>query len=203
MTAKSQAIPGVIEAIIENRRRLEAFCYSLSEEQLMRPVPDSTWVVRDFAAHLDTLDTALLRWFGGVAQGGQADSGRGADGAPFDVDAFNDAQVIERRAWPLARIFAEAHENRRQLIEMMSELTDEQIEKPMHFAGDAKSSAGDLPLKLFLAGWAQHDPIHVADMVKALPERASDPEIVAWLDNPFVHGYQALMSAPHGQQEET
>jgi hypothetical protein len=39
-------------------------------------------------------------------------------------------------------------------------------------------------------------------MIKALPERASDPDIVAWLDNPFVQGYQALMSAPHGQKEE-
>ena len=53
----------------------------------------------------------------------------------------------------------------------------------------------DLPLKLFLVGWAQHDPIHVADMIRALPELADDPDIKRWIDNRFVAGYQAVMSA--------
>jgi hypothetical protein len=47
---------------------------------------------------------------------------------------------------------------------------------------------------VFLSGWAQHDPIHVADMLKALPERAADAELKAWLDSPFVSGYQAIMN---------
>jgi len=194
--AASRTIQGVIETIRDNRRRFEAFCYSLTEEQLMRPVPGTTWVVRDFAAHLDTLDTALLRWLSGAAAGAKVDAGVDAAGAPFDVDAFNDAQVAQRRAWPLERVFAEAEANRARLIEAMGALTDEQIEQPMHFAGDHKRGPGDLPLKLFLAGWAQHDPIHVADMIKALPELADDPEIKQWLDNPFVTGYQAIMSGP-------
>ena len=200
--AVSQAVQGVIDAIRENRKRFEAFCYALSDEQLMRPVPGTTWVVRDFVAHLDTLDTALMRWFAGAAGGGgAAGPSAAADGEPFDadtfdVDAFNDAQVAQRRDWPLQRIFAEAEANRAHLIAQMERLTDEQIEKPMHFAGDSKRSANDFPLKMFLAGWSQHDPIHVADMIKALPELADDPEIKRWLDNPFVTGYQALMSGP-------
>jgi len=64
----------------------------------------------------------------------------------------------------------------------------------MHFAGDGKRAAADIPLRLFLQGWAQHDPIHVADMVKALPELAGDAQIAAWLDNPYVVGYQAAMN---------
>jgi hypothetical protein len=196
MTAKSPTAQRVVDAIIENRRRFEDFCYSLTEEELMRPVPGTTWIVRDFPAHLDTLDTALLRWFAGAANGVPVDSSRSAAGDPFDVDAFNDAQVAARRDWPLDQVFAEARQNRRKLIDTISVLTEEQIEQPMHFAGDAKRNAGDLALKLFLAGWAQHDPIHVADMIKALPERAADPEIVAWLNNPFVSGYQAAMTAP-------
>ncbi len=185
-------IRAVIDRIGENRRRFEQFCYSLSEEELLRAVPASTWVVRDFAAHLGTLDTALLRWFDGVGAGGLVDSSV-AGGEAFDVDAFNDAQVAERRAWPLDRVFAEAAANRGPLISSLSRLTGEQIDKTMHFAADAKRAASDLPLKLFLTGWAQHDPIHVADMLKALPDRASDPEIAAWVENPFVRGYQAAM----------
>ena len=195
-------IDGVIAEIRENRRRFEEFCHSLSDEELMRPVPGTTWVVRDFAAHLDTLDTALMAWIEGAPQtapatAGQAAPSRAANGGvgkEFDVDAFNDAQVAERRGWPLERIFAEAAANRSRLIEAMSGLTDERMAGPMHFPGDHKREPADLPLRLFLAGWAQHDAMHVADMLKALPERADDPEVKRWLDNPFVAGYQAVMS---------
>jgi hypothetical protein len=191
----SETIEAIVAAIVENRRKFEAFCYSLSEEQLNRPVPQSTWIVRDFAAHLDTLDRAIVGWLRALASGGDSlDSTRNEDGSAFDVDEFNDAQVAERRSWPLQRIFGEATANRTELIEGLRALTDEQIDRPMHFGGDAKRKGGDIQLKLFLGGWAQHDPIHVADMLKALPERADDPELRAWLDNPFVAGYQSIMN---------
>jgi hypothetical protein len=194
-SAQSDVVEGVIGTIVENRRRFEAFCYSLSEEQLKRPVPESTWIVRDFAAHLDTLDRAMVGWLHALAGGGDSlDSTRNEDGSVFDVDAYNDAEVASRREWPLRRVFEEASENRRALIDGLRALSDEQIEKPMHFGGDAKRSGGDFPLKTFLMGWAQHDPIHVADMLKALPELADDAELRAWLDNPFVAGYQAIMN---------
>ncbi len=198
-------IDAVIEVIRQNRRRFEEFCYSLSDEELMRPVPGTTWVVRDFAAHIDTLDTALWAWIQGAppastaapaAKGASAGAANGGTSEEFDVDAFNDAQVAERRNWPLDRIFAEAAANRARLIDALSTLTDERMAAPMHFPGDHKRQPADLPLRLFLAGWAQHDAMHVADMVKALPERADDPELKRWLDNPFVTGYQAVMSGP-------
>jgi hypothetical protein len=191
----SATIAQIIDVIVENRRRFETFCQSLSEEELDRPVPNSTWLVRDFPAHLDTLDVAIAGWLRALAAGGESlDSTRNQDGSAFDVDAFNDAHVAERRGWPLARVFEEARANRQELIALLAGLTDEQIDKPMHFSGDAKRRPGDLPLKTFLVGWAQHDPIHVADMLKALPERTSDPDLRAWLDNPFVAGYQAIMN---------
>jgi len=183
----------VIDAIIENRRKFEAFCYSLSEEQLNRAVPQSTWIVRDFAAHLGTLDTALLRWFS-AADGNAIAAATADDGAPLDVDAFNDAQVALRREWPLERVFAEAAANRAQLIELLGALTQQQVDATMHFGGDAKRKPADIPLKVFLSGWAQHDAIHVADMLKALPERADAADVKAWLDSPFVAGYQAIMN---------
>jgi len=191
----SDTIDAIVATIITNRRRFEAFCYSLSEEELNRTVPNSTWVVRDFAAHLGTLDRAIVGWLRALAAGSDSlDSTHNEDGSEFDVDAFNDAHVLERRAWPLARVFEEAAANRRELIHALRALTDEQIDRPMRFSGDAKRRPGELPLKTFLVGWAQHDPIHVADMLKALPERAADPELRRWLDNPFVAGYQAIMN---------
>ena len=191
----STTVDGVIDAIVENRRRFKEFCYSLTAEQLDRPVPGSTWIVRDFAAHLDTLDPAMLPLFEGVAAGTPIDAALGEGGTPFDVDAFNDAEVASRRDWPLDRVFAEADANRERLIAALRTLTDEQIARPMHFGGDSKRAPADLPLQWFLVGWAQHDPIHVADMIKALPELANDAELKGWLDNRFVAGYQTVMNA--------
>jgi hypothetical protein len=183
----------VIDAIVENRSKFEAFCYSLGEQQLNRAVPRSTWIVRDFASHLGTLDTALLRWFA-AADGDATAAATADDGTPLDVDAFNDAQVMARREWPLERVFAEAAANRAKLVELLATLKQEQIDATMRFGGDAKRRPADIPLKVFLSGWAQHDPIHVADMLKALPERAEDADLKAWLDSPFVAGYQAIMN---------
>lgn len=182
----------VITAIRENRERFIAFCSSLTAEQVSRPVPDSTWLVQDFVAHLATLDPLMEPLFLGTAQ----IEGAGATAATgdFDVDAFNDAAVASRRDWPLARVLDEAATNRERLVGVIAGLTDEQVASSMHFSGDAKRGAGTWPMKLFLTGWAQHDPIHVADMLRALPERAEDPELVAWLESPFVKGYQRAMN---------
>ena len=189
----NDTIEQVIAVIRENRRKFKDFCFSLSEDQLSLRVPDSAWIAKDFASHLDTLDTTFVEFIGVVERGGNIDMARDSNGAPFDLDAWNDAQVAERREWSIARIFAEAAANRTQLIEALSRLTEEQISRPMHFT-DPKRGAADFPLKAFLVGWAQHDPIHAADMLKALPELVSDAGIATWLANPFVSGYQASMS---------
>jgi len=181
----------VIDQIIENRTKFKAFCESLTDEQLDRPVPQSTWIVRDFAAHLDTLDPAMQRLFEATARNEKLTA---PDGGEFDVDAFNEPLVTARRDWPLSRVFEEAAENRVQLVQALRQITDEQTRHMMWFGGDAKRKAGNIPFGLFLAGWAWHDPIHLADMLRALPERAADPDVVAWLDNGFVKGYQAAMN---------
>ena len=188
-----------IDTIKNERRRFETFCRSLSDEELARPVPDSTWIVRDFIPHLGTLDTELIRWFEGVANGVPDAIERDADGRRFKLDAWNDRTVAERRQWTLDEIFAEAAANRERLIVTLERLTDEQTDTVARMGGDSKRPPADVPLKLFLAGWAHHDAVHVADMLKALPERADDPEIRAWLDHPAVIWYQKTMAGPARQ----
>ncbi len=191
----SETVTKVIARIRDNREKFEAFCRSLSDEELSRPVPDSTWLVKDFISHLGTLDPTVARTFEATAAGRAADVERNADGSRFDIDALNDGLVAERRDWPLDRILDEASRNRAALIESMERLSDENIAQLMHFTGDAKRSAATLPLRVFLRGWALHDPIHAVDMLKALPERAADPTLKAWIQHPVVQGYQAAMSA--------
>jgi hypothetical protein len=189
----SEAVEQVISTIIENRVRFETFCLSLTEDESMRRVPGSTWLVKDFASHLATLDTLFVRYTDAIARGGKFDMTRDADGGDFDLDRWNDAQVAERRGWPMPRIFDEAAANRAALIENMRSLSEEDLSRTMHFS-DPKRGTADFPFGAFLVGWAQHDPIHTADMIKALPERADDQGIREWLANPFVTGYQAAMS---------
>jgi len=194
--ASSDTVAGIIGSIRDHRAKFERFCRSLGEEELARPVPDSTWIVKDFVSHLATLDPEMVRSFEAAAAGRPEEAGRNADGSPFDLDGFNDAQVAERRGWPLERILAEAADNRAALIETLEGFTNEDISQLLHFQGDAKRSPAQLPLKVFLMGWSLHDPIHVADMLKALPERAGDPELAAWLSHPVIQGYQQAMAGP-------
>ena len=192
----SETIERLTQQFRTNRTRFNAFCVSLSDEELERPVPDSTYRVKDFATHLATLDTELVRWFEAVHEGKTDRPARSADGAPFDIDEWNDATVAERHDWSLDQILDEAADNRQAFLEALSQLPDEQIDQTFHFAGDNKRDPADIPFKLFLSGLVRHDAIHVADMLKALPERAADPEIQAWLDDPAVKWYQNAMSGP-------
>jgi hypothetical protein len=190
----SDTIERLTQQFRTNRTRFEAFCRSLTDEDLERPVPDSTYRVKDFATHLATLDPELVRWFEAVREGKTDQPSQSGDGSPFDIDQFNDRVVAERHDWSLDQIFDEAARNREAFLEAFTQLTDEKIEQVVHFNGDNKRPPADVQFKLFLFGLARHDPIHVADMLKALPERAGEPELQAWLDDPAVKWYQNAMS---------
>jgi uncharacterized damage-inducible protein DinB len=122
----NETVEQVIPVVRENRRKFEDFCNSLSEEELARPVPDSTWFVKDFVSHLSTLDSLFIDYIGGVQLGRQIDMRLDGRGAPFGLDAWNEAQVAERRSWSLRQIFAEAATNREKLIEALGRLTEDQ-----------------------------------------------------------------------------
>jgi uncharacterized damage-inducible protein DinB len=192
----SDTIDRLTQQFRANRERFEAFCGSLSAEELSRPVPNSTWTVKDFVAHLATLDTELIRWFEAIREGATDEPARSADGSPFDVDKWNNGVVAARSDWSLDQIFEEAAKNREHLLTALGALDDEKIEQTVRFPGDNKRPAADVPFKLFLFGLARHDNIHAADMLKALPERADDPELKAWLDDPAVKWYQDAMAGP-------
>jgi uncharacterized damage-inducible protein DinB len=191
----SERIDRLVGRFRSNRERLEAFCGALSDEELARPVPTSTWQVKDFISHLATLDTQSVRWFEALAKGDK-DPSAYRDGTRFDIDEWNDEIVAKRRDRSIDQIFAEAAENRERFLTALEQLTDEQIERVVHFGGDNKRDPADIPFKLFLSGLTRHDPIHVADMLKALPERANEPGMQEWLDDPAVKWYQNAMSGP-------
>jgi len=184
-----------INSLTEERARLERFARSLTLEELARHVPGTGWTVNDFIAHVATLDAAYLGWFKALAGEPVPGEHRGSRG--FDVDRFNEAAVTARRGQSIAEILDEGRTLRARLVAAIEQFTDADLDTTIRFGGDRKRPPVDLPLAQFLAGWVRHDAIHVADMLKALPERRSEPEIVAWLSRPEVAGpinaYQKAM----------
>lgn len=190
------AVLKLVDRFRQNRVRFIDFCRSLSEEELARDVPDSTYTVKDFVAHLGTLDSLMAQQFDALAAGQMQALGANASGKKFDVDEYNDRVVTARREWSLDRLLEEAAANREVFLASLSKLTDEEIAQVVHFGGDNKRPPADVPFKSFLQGLTRHDAIHVADMVKALPERAEDPAIKQWIDDVVVHWYQKAMAGP-------
>jgi hypothetical protein len=177
----------VVDLIAAERGRFERFCRELTAEELARPVPESTWQVRDFIAHLATIDRPVAAWFAEI----QGEPRRGSgEGGGWRVDTFNDDAVAERRGRSLDDLFAEAAQERATLVDVLGRFTEEQLASTVRFGGDSKRPPTDLQVGRYLPGWARHDVIHVADMLKALPERRADPQIVEWLSEP---GAQAVV----------
>ena len=188
----NETVASVLEELDGHRARFEAFCRSLSDEQLGRPVPKSTWQVKDFISHLATIDGPIGEMFRTVREGG--DPGiRNADGSRWEVDDWNEIQVRERRLRPLEEVLAEAAEARAALLGQLTRLGDKELATTMKFAGDSKRPPGEIPLGMFIRGWAKHDPMHALDMSRAVPE-AVTAELTAWWDDPVVAGYQSAMN---------
>lgn len=191
-------VAAVIEEIATHRERFERWCRSLSDEELARPVPGSDWVVKDFMSHLATIDQTVSRWFAAIADGGDIRAATGTpEGERLDIDRWNNEQVARLRGATLDEIFAEAARTRTEVVAALSRFDDAMLDATIHFGGDSKRPPTEVRLIRYLSGWAKHDPIHVNDMIRALPERREDEIVRTWLDDPEVggvaRGYAAAM----------
>jgi hypothetical protein len=190
------SVQPVIDALRKNRAVFEKFCRSLSKEELERPVPpDNKWTVKDFIIHNLTFDDLTVEWAENVMAGNTA-APADPNGGAFNVDAWNQERVEQWRGKTLDEVFAASVPERVKFEAALSRLTDADTQQIVEFPGDNKRDPAKVQFGLFLHGLARHDPIHAADMLKALPERTSDPELKAWLDDRMVEWYQQAMSGP-------
>lgn len=164
----------------------------LTSEQLARPVPGSTWIVKDFISHLATIDGPVGGMFKTVHEGG--DPGiRTADGGRWDVDSWNEREVQARRGLTVDEILEEAARERTILRGHLARLNEDDLKKTLKFQGDEKRPPSEIPLGAYLKGWCKHDVMHAVDMLRAMPERMT-PILERWFDDPVVRGYQAMMN---------
>jgi hypothetical protein len=172
------ALQPVVDQTNAHRATFEEFCRSLSGEELGRAVPASSWLVRDFIAHLATIDIWVAEWFEHLADGARWRP-PGEGGEPFNIDTWNERHVQERRPPRVAQPLAEAAGYRDRLWAAVDRFTLEVLEKPFDFRGHT------ITHQRYMELWAGHDPAHSADMLRALPERLEEPAIAAWVA-PFV-----------------
>ena len=173
----SDRLTAVIESADRNRVQFERFCRLLSEEQLHRPIPESHWRVKDYIAHLATIDIWVGgEWFESMASG-TAFIPRGEDGSPFDIDSWNDARVKERLDASLDDLFAEAAQTRAALYSTFPRFSEETLASRFVFRKK------EISFLEYLEAWTLHDPAHSVNMLKALPEKQANPQVRAWLAN--------------------
>ena len=182
----------VLTELDSHRVKFEAFCRSLTPDELDDPVANSTWFVRDFIAHLATIDGPVMRMFEGV-HSGNSKGFTGEDGRGINIDAWNEEQVVPRRAFSLEDVLGEAAVSRDAIRRVMRTFTNVDLAYEFRFGGDSKRPASQVTLKNYLRGWCKHDPMHVVDMLRGLPGRDT-PEIHAWVSDPIIAGYQKAMN---------
>ncbi len=187
-------VEAVLAELDGHRVQFTVLCRSLSDEELDRPVPASTWLVRDFIAHLATIDGPVGEMFRTIHEGGDAGM-RSGDEERFDVDRWNENHVQERRTLSVDDLLMEAATTRTRLRGTLGSLTGEDLSRKIAFQGDARRAPAEIELRTYLRGWCKHDVMHAADMMRALPERMTS-RLEHWFDDPVVQGYLKTMNKP-------
>jgi hypothetical protein len=173
--AMNERLGAVVVATNQNREQFEHFCNALSHEELSRPIPESHWRVKDYISHLASMDIWMIEWFEAMVRGDRFIP-RADDGGPFDIDAWNDARIDERRDAGVTELLDEAGRERTKLMATFPRFSEEALASRFNFRGR------DVSFIDYLEMWTLHDPAHSLDMLKALPERKQEPWIREWID---------------------
>ncbi|MDZ7726803.1 MAG: maleylpyruvate isomerase N-terminal domain-containing protein [Dehalococcoidia bacterium] len=163
----AERVDAVIHAARHNRERFTWFCRLLTAEELNRPIPESHWQVRDYIAHLATIDTWVDRWFQAMARGEQRRTRPTTTAPPSTSTPGTDARVSQRRDRTLEELLEEAAANREALEATIRGLHDDTLATRFTFREQ------DVAFIEYLEQWTLHDPAHALDMLKALPERTA------------------------------
>jgi hypothetical protein len=164
----------VVADTVSHREKFERFCRSLSKEEAERPIPGSHWRVKEYIAHLATIDIWVGQWFDALADGREFRF-RNADGTPFNIDTWNDEQVDPRRDATMDELLAEAAVHRAELFATWERFSDDTLAWRFDF------HQRNISFLTYLRAWTLHDPAHVHDSLPALPERAAEPWVAEWM----------------------
>jgi hypothetical protein len=175
----------ILDEMARHRTQFEHLCHSLTADELATTIPGSHWTVKDYIAHLATIDALIAGNFGAMV---------GLSFAPpdvpypdpFDIDEWNEATVRTREGRDINALLAEAAAHRANMAAAIARMEDSHLDMVIPYGGDRKSL--NLPKSQvrfggLLWGIAIHDPSHSRDILRALPHRAEESWIVEWLQS--------------------
>ena len=162
----------IIDRAAHEREKLVAFVRSVPEGDWSKTSPGGMWQARDYIAHLASIDPLITSWFRVVQKG---ESGGGYRGRAFNIDDWNEEQILARRERSLDELLDESARNRVELTAALAAFTDEQLDSEIHFGGDAKRAPRDIALYLYLRGWVFHDRWHTEDASRAIAGQDEQP----------------------------
>ncbi len=180
----NESVRAILEEMAVYRQRFAAFCHSLSAEELATPVPGTPWTVHGYIAHLCTIDALIAAFFAPFVEVSDVVPPDVPPPVPFDIDDWNEATVAKRADASVRDLLAEAARHRASYERAVGAMTDAQLNSEVPFGGDRRVI--DLPpttVRLYelLTAIALHDPNHVQDILRALPNRAEEPAVKEWL----------------------
>jgi hypothetical protein len=172
----------IIDEQARHRSAFEAFCRSLTPDELATTVPGAPWTVHGYIAHLATIDSLIAPFMAPLVAMTDVPRPEVPPPAPFDIDEWNEAIVPLRADASLDELFSEAARHRAQYVRVLSALSDAQLDVMIPFGGDRRVI--DLPptqvrLEDLLWAIALHDPNHTQDILRAIPHR--EPDVRDWL----------------------
>lgn len=170
-------VRSILEEQARHRSAFEAFVRTLTTDELTTPVPNSTWTVHGYIAHLATIDQLIARFLAPLVGMTDVPAPEVDPPVPFDIDEWNEAIVPLRGGATLEELLTEAGRHREQFVRVVSALSDPQLDMMIPFGGDRRVI--DLPatqvrLEDLLWAIALHDPNHTQDILRAVPSREAD-----------------------------
>jgi len=173
----------IVDELDRHRHQFAPFCRALSAAELGTAVPGSPWTVKDYIAHLATIDGMIAYGFQALVGGAFAPAPDIPLGEPFDIDDWNEAAIRARRGAAVAELLDEAAGHRANLVRCFAALEDAQLDLPIPFGARRATGLPDAPVPLRAVAWAiaVHDPNHTQDILRALPARAHEPFVREWL----------------------
>jgi hypothetical protein len=176
----------ILDEFDRHRAQFEHLCRDLSEAELATEIPGAPWSVRDYVAHLCTIDGLISPRFAAMV-GMEPPPGPATPVPnPFDIDEWNEAAVRNCKGRDIEDLLAEAAIHRAHLAAAIARMTDDDLDRIIPYGGDRKAlNLEPTPVRFggLLWGIAIHDPTHTRDILRALPGRAEQSWIREWLDS--------------------
>jgi uncharacterized damage-inducible protein DinB len=138
-----------------SREKLWKALDGLSIEQLLEPMPNGDWSIKDALAHIVMSEPILTETLRRIL------AGKDASVPPdFDTDEANAVQVAGAKAMSLAELWLALDEDRTRLFKLLDAVTPEQVARR-----GAEGNQGALTVKEFLTVMYAHEEMHAREIV--------------------------------------